>query len=168
MNPFATRSKSAFIALADRHGERLLAAAAGLMALFFISFLWVLAQAVSAQAGMACGGSDLVARYQSEEPETYARLAAEAAAEVNGGHVFWRLEKDGVQPSYLLGTMHMSDVRIARLEGARLAAFNAADTVIVESVEALIEEKAAAAMLQYRNLTLYTDGTTLADRLDAR
>lgn len=158
----------------DRHGERALLALASLMAAFFISFLMVLSQAAGALAQEtaqnsgpeSCSGSNLIAKYAAEEPEKLAALKAEAKGEANGNAVFWKIEKDGVAPSWLLGTMHMADARIARLDGARSKAFDAAHTVVVENIEALDQAQASAAMLQFKDMTLYTDGSTLADRLD--
>lgn len=155
-------------AFIDRHGHKLLAAMSGLMLAFFLTFLAVLAQATQAVAAspQACSGSDLIARYKAEEPEKLATLEKQAAETINGRAVFWKISKDGLPDSYLLGTMHMADARIATLEGERLEAFNSAETVIIENIEALDPAQASAALLQHKDKTLYTDGTTLADRLD--
>ena len=156
--------------LLDRHAERAMLALAGLMMAFFLTFLLVLAQAAGAHAQEgtpeSCGGDNLIARYAAEDPEKLAKLEAEASQEANGKAVFWKIEKDGVEPSFLLGTMHMADSRIARLDGARGEAFDASQTVIVENIEALDPAQASTAMLQFKDMTLYTDGSTLADRLD--
>lgn len=154
----------------DRHAERAMLALAGLMTAFFLTFLMVLGQAASAHAQetgpQSCSGDNLITRYATEDPEKLAKLEAEASAEANGKGTFWKIEKDGVAPSFLLGTMHMADSRIARLDGARGEAFDAAQTVVVENIEALDQAQASAAMLRFKDMTLYTDGSTLADRLD--
>ena len=154
----------------DRHAERAMLALAGLMTAFFLSFLLVLGQAAGARAQEtaqgSCSGDNLIARYAAEDPEKLAKIEAEAGTEANGKGTFWKIEKDGVAPSFLLGTMHMADSRIARLDGARGEAFDAAQTIVVENIEALDQAQASAAMLEFKDMTLYTDGSTLADRLD--
>ena len=160
--------------LLDRHAERAMLALAGLMTAFFLTFLLVLGQATSAHAqstaqdtgAESCSGENLIARYAAEDPEKLAKLEAEAGEEANSKGVFWKIEKDGIKPSFLLGTMHMADARIARLDGARGEAFDAAQTIVVENIEALDQAQASAAMLEFKDMTLYTDGSTLADRLD--
>lgn len=152
----------------DRHGAKVIAAMSSLMVGFFITFLAILVQAnqAGAQSGETCSGVNLIEKYRLEDPEKIARLEAQAGETTNGDAVFWKIEKEGLPASWLLGTMHMADDRIARLEGEKLTAFNAAGTIIVENIEALDPAQASATLLQHKEMTLYTDGTTLADRLD--
>lgn len=154
----------------DRHGDNALALAVGTLFLLFSSFLLVLAGATAAlatQTGTQCGGTDLLADYARDKPEKLAAMRAEAAETLNGKGVFWRIGKPGRKPSYLLGTMHMADPRIARLAGERAEALREADKVVIENIEALDKGEAASALLRHQDLTLLTDGTTLEDRLDA-
>ena len=153
----------------DRNADRILLIASGLMVVFFVSFLLVLAEASNARAqtSVKCQGTDLIALYAKEDPEKLAKLRNDADKIINGESTFWKIAKDGTQPSYLLGTMHMADARIANLDGARKTAFDASETVIIENVEALDQGQASAALMQHKDLTLYTDGTTLSERLDA-
>ena len=159
-----------FTFVLEEQSTRILAGVTAFMLALFASFLMVLTQATFAHAQTAeaetCGGKNLIAGYRQNEPEKLAALRSEAEKTINGSSVFWRIEKDGLAPSYVLGTMHMADERIANLEGKRLQAFNASQTVIVENIEALDPAQASAALLQHKDMTLYTDGTTLLDRLD--
>jgi uncharacterized protein len=61
-----------------------------------------------------CGATDLLAALRKEEPESYARIASAARSVVNGDGLLWRIEKPGVAPSYLFGTMHSTDPRLDR------------------------------------------------------
>ncbi len=154
----------------DQNGERILVAASALMAAFFITFLMVLADATTAKASenpeISCKGRNLIEVYGAEDPAKLAAITGAAEKTLNGNSVFWKIKKAGIEPSYLLGTMHLADSRIASLDGAKGEAFNKAQTVIVENIEALDSAEASVAIIQYKEMTLYTDGTTLADRLD--
>jgi uncharacterized protein len=79
----------------------------------------------SAEPSKPCTGSDI--------DQIQGLAAAEAARAddlVNGGGLFWRIEKPGLAPSYLFGTIHSTDeaaVEIARraaqsIEGAKIVA----------------------------------------------
>lgn len=151
----------------ERHWKMLAQAAAGAMLVFFASFVWALSVAVSAIAapGEACHGENLIERIATEDPERLAHIEEQAAATLNGEGVFWRVSREGVADSWLLGTMHLANDRIAGLEGARLAALSSADTVVVENTDALDRQKAMKGLIANKDLTLITDGTSLADRL---
>ncbi len=154
----------------DHHANALLLAGSSVMAFMFISFLFVLTLATQSTAQQAsqpaCQGKDLIAYFEENEPEKLVQLRIDAAKTLNGSSIFWKVEKEGIAPSYLLGTMHMADHRISELTEKKAAALETAETVIVENIEALDPSQATAAMLEYKSMTLYTDGTTLADRVD--
>lgn len=135
--------------------------------LFFASFLVVLLLASSradAQA-IVCTGGNLAAAMQRDDPAAYAKLEAEAAATPNSAARLWKIEKDGVKPSYLFGTMHMTDPRVIDLTPEAKTAFDSAATVVIESTDILDEKKAAMAMLGRPELIMFTDQTTLSSLL---
>lgn len=149
--------------LADFLAGRALIAFALIHLLAFIAFAVTLAgagKALSAQFG-TCAGENLVEKLRRDDPERLASAMAEAAATENGSSVFWKIEKPGLEPSWLLGTMHSADPRIARLSPAARSAFDAASTVIIESTEALDPERIKATMVAQKDLTFLTDGSTL-------
>jgi uncharacterized protein YbaP (TraB family) len=85
----------------------------------------LLCSAATAEPSKPCTGSDLV--------KVQGLAAAEAARAddlVNGDGLFWRIEKPGLAPSYLFGTIHSTDestLEIARraaqsINGARIVA----------------------------------------------
>jgi uncharacterized protein YbaP (TraB family) len=139
---------------------RLLAAA---NVLFFLSFLaFLLVAAGKAQAEMpVCGGDDLLAGLRKDDPATYARIEAEGHATENGTGLLWRIERDGVPPSYLYGTMHLTDPRVTSLPDAARAAYDAAGTVVIETTEVLDPSKMMAVFAEHPDLMMFTDGTTL-------
>lgn len=166
----------------DTKSNQLFMGAAGLSLAFFLSFVVVLAQASTSLAQSSnttsdtapatkalspvCGGTNLIDQYKTTDPEKFAKIQLEAGKIIFGKNTFWKVEKQGLPPSYLLGTMHMADERIAKLEGAKAEAFDQSETVIIENIEALDPVKAQVAMLENKAMTFYTDGTTLSERLD--
>lgn len=133
-----------------------------LMALLFIG----IADARLAHAEeVACSGKNVLAELKTSSPDKYKALLDEAAKVPNGHGTFWKVEKAGLAPSYLLGTMHMTDPRVlAKPKGAD-EAFDQAGTVIIESTEILDQKKAAAALLMRPELTMFTDGSTITGLL---
>jgi len=73
--------------------------------------------------------------------------------------VFWKIEKPGASPSFLLGTIHVEDPRVLALPPKVKTAFETADTLVLELVldEATVF-KAAASMM-------YMDQTDLENVL---
>ncbi|TIS05868.1 MAG: polysaccharide biosynthesis protein GumN, partial [Mesorhizobium sp.] len=88
-----------------------------------------------------------------------------AAAVPNGRGLLWKLEKPGEEPSYLFGTMHMTDARVTTLPAAAQKAYEGADTIIIETTDALDKAKMMAAMAAEPGLMMFTDNTTLSSLL---
>ncbi|MCF3639988.1 TraB/GumN family protein [Rhizobium sp. TRM95111] len=148
--------------------DGLLWLAAGLNWLVLISLAAVLASLSDARAETlpsACGGRDLVAEIKQDDPAAFAALKSEADAAENGKGIFWRIEKAGTAPSYLLGTMHVTDPRVLAMPDGARAAFDGASTVVVESDEIADEKKAGAALLSRPDLTMFTDGRSITGLL---
>lgn len=146
---------------------------ASLSLLVFVMFIWTIAEATNVNAKnttatneQSCGGKNLIAEYAANDPDTLKLIEENAAKIINGNSVFWKIEKLGIPASYLLGTMHMADERIAKLEGKRLLAFNQTDLLIVENTDALDPAKAQAAMAKLQHLTMLKT-ESLNDLLDA-
>lgn len=135
-------------------------AVAHLLAL--ISFLVVVGLAMQARAeDGSCGGRDLLAQMKAEDPATYAKVLEEGDRIPNGKSVFWKIEKPGIAPSYLLGTMHVTDPRVLKMPPGADEALFEADTVVVESDEILDEKKGMASIFANPDLTMFTDGRSL-------
>jgi uncharacterized protein YbaP (TraB family) len=155
------------IAIADHAASLSLKLIAAINVLFLISFLVTAALAVGmARADIpVCVGNDMLAALQKDDPALLAKIEREAAATPNGKGLLWRLEKPGERPSFLLGTMHMTDPRVTKLTPAAQKAFDAADTVVIETTEVLDQAKMMAAIMAEPDLMMFTDGTTLASLL---
>lgn len=123
--------------------------------------------AARAAEDTACTGVNLLTAMERDEPDLFARIRAEADAVPNGKGLFWKVEKEGLKPSWLLGTMHVTDPRVLVMPAGAKEAAAAADVVVIESDEILDDKKAGAALLMHPDLTMFTDGSSIKDHLDA-
>ena len=155
------------ITFADRHSDIALKLLAAINVLFLLSFLAVLLAATGqARADTpACTGRNMMDDLAAAKPAELARIEAEAARIVNGDKVLWKIEKEGVDPSYLFGTMHMTDPRVTALTPAAQTAFEGAKTVVIETTDVLDKTQMAAAIAKQPELMMFTDSTTLTSLL---
>jgi uncharacterized protein YbaP (TraB family) len=116
-------------------------------------------------ASDTCGGKNLMTGLQTTDPAQYASILAEGDKVANGKGIFWKIEKPGLKPSWLLGTMHVSDARVLTMPKGAAKASAAADTIVVESDEILDDKKAMAALFVDPSLTMLTDGSTISQHL---
>jgi uncharacterized protein len=113
----------------------------------------------------ACGAKDLVAGLKASNPEAYAKLRAEGEKIKNSGARFWKVEKAGQEPNWLLGTIHLSDPRVTDLPIEAKAAFDGSKIVVLESDEILDQQKAAAKMMMRPDLMYFAGKESIADYL---
>lgn len=157
------------IALADR------SSAAAMWALALANLLFVLAVAATlmflagkseaADSGPACSGVNILADIKAERPEAYAKIETDAAATKNGAGLLWKIEKGGLEPSYLFGTMHMTDPRVVKLTPPAQVAFDAARAVVIETTDVLDQAKLMASLMTSPELLTFTDDKTLTSLL---
>lgn len=119
-----------------------------------------------ASESSACGGTSLVKQLAASNPQQLAIVRARASGTRNGSGLLWKIEKAGIEPSYLFGTMHVTDPKVTKMPDAAQAAFDGAGTVVIETVEILDPAIAQAVLVQRPELTMFTDGTTLTSLLD--
>jgi len=122
-------------------------------------------QPAKAEEDATCGGKNLLTQMKIDDPATYAKIEDEGNKLENGSSIFWKLTKGDLKPSYLMGTMHMSDPRVIAMPKGAKEAFEASDTLIVESDEILDQQKAAAKIMQKPDLMMFTDGKSITDYL---
>lgn len=166
MSAAASRLKDRFDLLSpDRIIDRAIALLLAVPMLLALALLLTLAFAASARAedDPACGGRDLVAMLEKSNPADYAKLKAEGEKIRNSGARFWKLEKPGQAPDWLLGTMHLSDPRVTELPEQAKAAFEASSVVVLESDEILDQQKAAAKMMARPDLMFFSGKESIAD-----
>lgn len=124
-----------------------------------------LTDANASEPAIVCAGSDLLADMQAKNPAAYDAIVAEANSVPNGKGTFWKIEKPGLEPSWLLGTMHISDPRVLAMPQGAQAAFDKAAIVIVESDEITDEKQASAKLLAKPELMMFLDGKSITDLL---
>jgi hypothetical protein len=142
-----------------------LAALHTLAALSLIVLLTLISPA-DAKEDFSCGGHNVIADIQKNDPKGFAELQKETAELKNGESVFWKIEKPGIAPSYLLGTMHISDPRVVKLPTVAKDDFEAAKSVIVESDEIADKKKAQAILMARPDLTMFTNGKSIYDYIN--
>ncbi|WP_419908025.1 TraB/GumN family protein [Hoeflea sp.] len=147
--------------------NRTLAVAIMLHFVFVVSFFAVLLLAtVRADAQeIACRGDNLIDEIGRDDPELLAEIRKKADQIPNGNSLLWRIERDGSVPSWLYGTMHATDPRVLSMSPAARAAFEGAQTVVVESSEITNLETAMASLMTDPSLTMLEAGTTLQSLL---
>ena len=92
-----------------------------------------------------CSGEDLTGKFSKEENRKFLSRAKKIK---NGNARFWKVEKEGTKPSYLFGTMHVTDPEIVNLAPRVKTALENADRIVLELSEAADDNgKAIAAKL---------------------
>lgn len=132
--------------------------------LFLISFLAAIASATGkaqAAGAPACTGANLLDELQRDDPAAVAKIHAEAAKTQNGKGLLWKIEKAEQEPSFLFGTMHMTDPRVTRLTPQARAAFEGSATVVIETTDILDQAAMMVSLVQRPELMMFTDTTTL-------
>jgi uncharacterized protein YbaP (TraB family) len=133
-------------------------------ALAFFVFTVPVAASAAEQPPALCRGTDMLVEMQTKSPDVYQKVIAESTALPNTEAVFWKVEKAGVPTSYLFGTMHLSDPRIATLSPAVKDAIARSKSVTLEVAD-LSDKAVAAAMAKMATLIIYTDGQSLKKAL---
>lgn len=112
-----------------------------------------------------CGGRDLL---EGSGGATLAARVAAAAETVNADATFWRIEAtDGsLPPSWLLGTIHLTDPRVTMLPAAVSEALDGARVLAVENRAALKTDRDPQALQHFLSLAVYRDGRSLPLFLD--
>lgn len=134
----------------------------GRLALVLTAFL-AAAPAFAGNVLSGCGGRDILAELRASAPAAHARLMAAAERTENGGAHLWRVARAGQKPSYLFGTIHMTDPRVTTLSPAVAAALDDASSVAVE-IAGLSDGAVMRAVGANPQMLIFTDGRRL-DRM---
>jgi uncharacterized protein YbaP (TraB family) len=112
-----------------------------------------------------CAGKDLVAELQADDAPALERIRETAARTENGEGLLWKLEREGTPPSYLFGTMHVTDPRVLDLPEPARKALDEAERLVIETTDALSQDKMMAVLATRPDLMMFTDATTLSSLL---
>jgi uncharacterized protein YbaP (TraB family) len=91
--------------------------------------------ATTGENSRQCTPTSLLNELDQRDRFKLEQLLRDAGNIENGGHVFWKVERDGVAPSYLFGTIHITDESLAPLRPAVREAIARSKTVALETVE---------------------------------
>jgi uncharacterized protein len=111
-----------------------------------------------------CTGRDVLQELRRDRPEIALRIDAAARETPNAGALLWRVEKAGVAPSHLFGTVHLSDDRVLTLPTAVRSAVDGADRVVLE-IGDLSPRALELALGRNRELLVARGGRSLAQAL---
>ena len=135
----------------------------------FAALLLVTIMAVGARAQdaalPACTGVNLLEELAQTDPDAHRAVLAEGAEALNGDAILFRIDKDGAAPSFLFGTMHMTDPRVTELPAFAQDAFDASDILVIETTEILDPAKSQMALLARPELTMFTTDERISDFL---
>ncbi len=115
-----------------------------------------------------CTGKNVLDELRESDQEAHARVAAVSSSTENAKAILWKIEKSDAPPSYLFGTMHLTDDRINALSPAVQAALASTRRLVLELEDISPDSfmKALAGSPQMVALMLYTDGRRLDELLD--
>ena len=119
--------------------------------------------AARAGAPPACTGTDLAAKLRAEDPAAYDAVMAEAKAIPNGEAIFWKIERDGLPISHLLGTAHVTDPRVTTLAPEVEKALFEANSLILEISGIGDQQREALAAIKLARYMVLPPGQTIWD-----
>ena len=138
--------------------------------LFVALFSLSLMEATSAAAdeNNICLGKDLVAELASADPAALKMLTQQAAEIAYGNARFWKISKHGIPNSWLFGTMHMADEKVAMIPEPVRLAFDNSVKVLVEITDMLDPNLVQANLMKMKHLAFRLDGTTIESDLSGQ
>lgn len=119
---------------------------------------------LATDAAARCAGTDMLPALTKSHPEIMRQVRAEADKTINTEAILWRVEKAGVAPSHLFGTMHVSDKRITAMPKAARDAAAKARVVVLEIAD-ISPGAMMKAVQKVPQLMIYTDGSRLDRKL---
>lgn len=154
-------------AIADRASAPIIAIMSAVhITVLVVTLILAFMVSAKAQETALCSGENLMGEMAKTNPAKLAEIEAKAAKVPFGNGLLFKLEKNGQAPSYLFGTMHLTDPRVLTMPDAAQKALDAASIVAIESTEVLDPAKAQMALLANPELTMFTDEQRLSDFLD--
>lgn len=123
------------------------------------------AGAMAGEAVKECRGSDMLAEMATKDAATHDKIVAEAAKLENASALLFKVEKSGVAPSYLFGTIHLSDTRVSTVPSKAAEAFNTATALVLEVADLSPNAMTAAMIGGGADTLVYSDGRSLSGEL---
>ncbi len=131
---------------------------------FFSTVLALLVPVSAQEIPAACVGKNLLSELQRTNPEEAAKVLKEASAVPNQGPLVWKVtSRKSKKPSWLMGTMHVTDTRIATLSPAVEAKVKAARVMVLELREVLNKQQLALKIASFKSVMNMPDGKSVWD-----
>ena len=127
----------------------------------------VLSTSVSAQQS-GCTGVNLLDDIKGRDAAAFARIRKAADATKNGRHVLWKIEHDEFPdraPSYLFGTIHVTDDRVQKFSPALDEALSLTRRIALE-VDPGSNDRTEEALAAMQTTALLSNNAQLAEMLD--
>ncbi|MDX2289961.1 MAG: TraB/GumN family protein [Hyphomicrobiaceae bacterium] len=132
-------------------------------AIAHVAFEGAVAARKAKQPPAVCRGEDMLAGLSVTDPAAHGRILESGRPIANQQALLWRVERAGLAPSHLFGTIHVTDGRVSTLSPAVVAALDQARAVAVEVTD-VSPDAAGKAMAEASALVTFTDHQRL-DRL---
>ncbi|CAN5294848.1 TraB/GumN family protein [soil metagenome] len=130
----------------------------------FLATLSFVCNAARADDPPPCSGKDLLAELQTKDAAAYGAILDEAKSIPNGDAILWKIESTAqTAPSYLYGTVHLTDPRATALSRDARAALDSARVVALELKEAVDRGELATAAMMHARLLAMPDGRNMWD-----
>lgn len=115
-------------------------------------------------AAPSCRGLNILQEMQGSD--AHERILAAASATENTEALLWKIEQGDRPPSYLFGTVHLTDDRVTEHSPALLAALGAARRLVLE-IDDFSPDSFLKAFARARQLIMFTDRRRLDQLLTA-
>ena len=141
------------------------------LALFAISLLLcaptpTFAEQKAKQAKAACSGTNMLQEFKNTDPALYETIIAAEKEVKNDGALLWRISGNGMPaPSYLFGTVHLTDERVTNFS-TRVQKIITGSAVVALEVADISPSATAKAIAESTDLIVLSDGRRLDQILD--
>jgi uncharacterized protein len=111
-----------------------------------------------------CDGTNLFKQLQTSNPQAAAEISKEAAAKPNQGPLFWKITTPKTKKvSYLLGTAHVTDERIATLSDEVKAKVSKSSVLLLELRETANRDGMSRMVMEDKEHTEMPEGQSVWD-----
>lgn len=107
-----------------------------------------------------CNGTNLLTRLANTHPALHTRIVEASRSVENGDAMLWKVEQQGLAPSHLFGTVHLTDARVRDISEATRKALRSASSVLLETAD-VSPSVTTRALIKAAKAAVYTDGRTL-------
>ncbi len=131
---------------------------------FILAAIAFVAPTSAQEIPAACTGKNLLAELQKTNPAEAAKVLQETAQIPNQGPLLWKVtSRKSKKPSWLMGTMHVTDTRIATLSPSVEEKVKSARVVVLELKEVANKQQLARKIKSFTSVMNMPQGKTVWD-----